>query len=357
MSSKHQEYIDRRISALTRIQRDDALACLLSSVEEALCRCISGGGRLYTIGNGGSCAQAQHFAAELIGRFSTYPRKALPAIALTSDSAVLSALSNDFGYDICFSRQIEALLTKNDVLVAFTTSGNSRNIIEGVQCAKNRGSTTVVFGGSQDSVLKDEADYYIATSSASDTAVIQECHLLLSHYLCESISRCFSETGESFWNNIMNCIPNEAEFLILDRDGVINEKLPNSYVKSAKDFSFTPGFLENVELLSTRFKRVFVITNQKGVGLGVMSLDDLQEVHTYMQEEIRHHGGRIDKIYYSIATDVLSEERKPNVGMANNLKADYPDVDLNKTLVIGDSATDQLFAKNIGAHFIKYVKG
>lgn len=355
MNTSIQGYIDNRISGLVRLQEDDALACVLSSIENVLCHCISNGGRIYTVGNGGSCAQAQHFAAELIGRFGSSHRRALPAISLTSDSAVISALSNDFGYELCFSRQIEALLTPDDVLIAFTTSGGSRNIIEAIQCAKNKGSITIVFSGGQDSFLKDESDYYIATP-ANDTALIQECHLMLSHYLCDGISQHFSRAGDSFWSRIVDCIPAGIEFLILDRDGVINEKLPNRYVISPKDFAFTAGFLENVKYLSARFRRVFVVTNQKGVGLGLMSMDDLHEIHAYMQEEISRHGGRIDNIYYSTKTDNLSEDRKPNVGMAKHLKADYPEVDFNKTLVIGDSASDQLFAKNIGALFIQYVK-
>lgn len=353
MNLEIQEYINNRIATLTELKQDVAMFNEVSSIEEAFYHCLSNGGKVYTIGNGGSCAQAQHFAAELIGRFGGFNRRALPAVALTSDSTVMSALSNDFGYEHCFSRQVEALVSTTDILVAFTTSGRSRNIIEAVQSAKNIGATTILFCGCQKYYSKEEVDYCISVAS-DDTAIIQECHLILSHYLCKNISKCFEERVNIFWNSLIENIPQEADFLILDRDGVINEKIPNRYVKSPLEFKFTPGFLDKINILSQRFKRIFVVTNQKGVGLGLMSLEELKEVHKYMQEQIVHYGGRIDQIYYSTAIDELALDRKPNIGLANKIIADYPDVNLNKTLVIGDSASDQLFAKNIGAMYMKF---
>lgn len=353
MNSEFQRYITQRIDALSDFTLDDSMSHCLLSIEKVLYSRLIEDGSVFTIGNGGSCAQAQHFAAELVGRFGTFRRGALPAIALTSDSTVLTALSNDFGFEHCFSRQIEGLFSTKDILVVFTTSGKSRNIIEAIQSAKNQGGITIAFCGERGSHLVELVDY-CAIVPTSDTAIIQECHLTFSHYLCERISRRFSNLSESFWNNIIVNIPNEAEFLILDRDGVINEKIPNGYAKSPHEINFTLGFLDIVEKLAQRFKRIFIVTNQKGVGLGIMSLEELQEVNDYILNQIVSHGGKIDNIYYSTDVDDSAFDRKPNVGMARQLIDEYPDVEFRKTVVIGDSASDQLFANNIGALFLKF---
>lgn len=109
--------------------------------------------RLYLIGNGGSAADAQHIAGELIGRFKMN-RRPLPAVALTTDTSVITALANDFGYDTCFARQVEALAEPGDVVLAFSTSGNSQGILNAVQIARNRGTITIGFTGKDGGLLK-----------------------------------------------------------------------------------------------------------------------------------------------------------------------------------------------------------
>lgn len=144
--------------------------------------------------------------------------------------------------------------------------------------------------------------------------------------------------------------------LFLDRDGVINVRLIDEYVTKVEEFSFQPGALEAIEYFSNIFKKIFIVTNQQGIGKGLMTEDDLSTVHAYMEEEISKGGGRIDAIYFcpALAKD-NSHMRKPLPGMAERAFRDYPEVDPKKSIMVGDSLSDIQFAKNAGLHsvFIK----
>jgi len=164
------------------------MAALSSTIERMgdLCaESLEGKGRIYLCGNGGSAADAQHIAAELIGRFVN-DRRALPAVALTTDTSALTAISNDYGYDHVFSRQIEGLCVEGDVLIAISTSGNSPSILEAVASAKALGATTLGLTGKSGGELKDAVDCALVVPS-STTARIQEMHILVGHLLCELI--------------------------------------------------------------------------------------------------------------------------------------------------------------------------
>lgn len=143
------------------------------------------GGKVLVVGNGGSAAQAQHFAAELVGRYKE-DRGGLPAIALTTDTSTLTALANDFGYENVFSRQIEALGTRGDVLVALTTSGRSPNVQRAVEQARRSGMFVLALTGAAKTLLAGVVDAHVAIPS-TDTALVQEVHGAVLHTLCELI--------------------------------------------------------------------------------------------------------------------------------------------------------------------------
>jgi len=149
--------------------------------------CLSNGGKLLLMGNGGSAADSQHIAAELIGRFKK-ERKAIPALALTVDSSSLTALGNDYGFDTIFSRQVEALATPSDAVVGISTSGNSRNVIRALTLAREIGSSTIGFMGNDGGHMKDCVDIGIIVPS-NDTARIQEVHITVGHIICEIIEQ------------------------------------------------------------------------------------------------------------------------------------------------------------------------
>lgn len=139
--------------------------------------------------------------------------------------------------------------------------------------------------------------------------------------------------------------------LLLDRDGVINRLLPRDYVKGWEEFEFIPGVLEAMPELSKRFKHIFIVTNQRGVGKGVMTDKDLQDIHKRMCQEIWSYGGRIDRIYCCTAVSDSDQRRKPNTGMFEEILHDYPDVIPSRCLMVGDSKSDLQFAKNCGMKF------
>jgi D-sedoheptulose 7-phosphate isomerase len=145
--------------------------------------CLQAGGKLLFFGNGGSAADAQHLAAEFIGRF-VRERAGLPAIALTTDSSILTAVGNDYGFDQIFARQVQALGRPSDVAIAISTSGNSPNIIEGVKAARKGCLKTIGLSGKDGGLLATEADVVITIASTS-TARIQECHITIGHLFCE----------------------------------------------------------------------------------------------------------------------------------------------------------------------------
>lgn len=136
--------------------------------------------------------------------------------------------------------------------------------------------------------------------------------------------------------------------IFLDRDGVINRRLPDDYVKKWDEFEFLPGVLEAMKIFSGYFKHILVVTNQRGVGKDIMTEDDLMIIHNNMIYEINRHQGRIDKVYY--CTDIYNDSpnRKPNSGMALQAKRDFPDIDFKKSIMIGDDISDMEFGKRLG---------
>ncbi len=143
------------------------------------------GGKVMFFGNGGSASDSQHFAAELVGRFKK-DRNALPAIALTTNSSILTSLANDYGYEVVFAKQVEALGQKNDLVVGISTSGKAKNVVAGIKQAKKMGLKTVVLTGGDGGELAKLADVTLMVPS-SVTARIQEAHITIGHVICELV--------------------------------------------------------------------------------------------------------------------------------------------------------------------------
>ena len=154
----------------------------------AMTDCLRAGGKIMACGNGGSAADAQHFAAELIGRFER-ERHELAAIALTTDTSILTAVGNDYSYDEIFAKQVRGLGKKGDILIGISTSGNSKNVVKAIETAKKIGIKIIALtgnGGGKISSLLDEDDIHLCAPSTR-TARIQETHLVLLHALCDGV--------------------------------------------------------------------------------------------------------------------------------------------------------------------------
>jgi D-sedoheptulose 7-phosphate isomerase len=157
----------------------------VARVADRLIAAFAAGGRLYTFGNGGSAADAQHLAGELIGRYKR-ERRPLPAVALSVDPSVVTCIANDYAFEDVFARQVEALARAGDVVAGFTTSGRSPNVVRGLAAARGNGATTVLFAGGDGGPAAAEADLALIVPSTT-TARIQEMHLLMLHLISELV--------------------------------------------------------------------------------------------------------------------------------------------------------------------------
>lgn len=186
MSQRIKAHIERSIEAKTRILNDAAILEQLETSIQLCVEAILAGKKVLFIGNGGSASDAQHLAAELVGRYR-FDRESLPAIALTTDTSALTAIGNDYGYDEVFARQLSGLGQEGDVLVAISTSGNSGNVIKAIDVARKKG-IKVIGMSSEKGQLKEISDTCLAVP-APLTATIQEAHIMLGHILCDGIEQ------------------------------------------------------------------------------------------------------------------------------------------------------------------------
>ena len=183
-----QEKIRNYILSSSRVIRDSVL--LAPSIEESIqtiVKCLRKGNKVVLFGNGGSAADAQHIAAELIGRFNI-KRKSLPAIALSDNPSTITAISNDFSFDLVFSRQCESLISKGDIAIGISTSGNSLNVKKGINTSKKNGATTIALLGNKGGTIKKFVDIPLIVNSAS-TPHIQEVHRIIYHVICEIVEK------------------------------------------------------------------------------------------------------------------------------------------------------------------------
>lgn len=190
-------YIKDRMTETQQVISDMLVdQSLLESLEAASQACVDSmrlGKKLLLLGNGGSAADAQHIAGEFVSRFA-FDRPGLPAIALTTDTSILTAIGNDYGYDKIFARQVQAHAQEGDVLIAYSTSGKSANVILALQEARNRGVLCIGMTGNRGGPMQSLCDFYLGVPSA-DTPKIQEAHAVLGHILCGIVERALFKEG------------------------------------------------------------------------------------------------------------------------------------------------------------------
>src|ERR1700751_1429210 len=181
--------IQESISAKDRLLGSEESVAIIARVSEALVETLQNGNKLILFGNGGSAADAQHIAAEFVGRFA-FDRPALPALALSVNTSCVTAIGNDYGFDQVFSRQLEALGRPGDVAIGFSTSGNSPNVLRGLSTARKMGLHAVALTGIPGGKLKQAADVeHCLCAPSSETPRIQECHILIGHIVSELVEQ------------------------------------------------------------------------------------------------------------------------------------------------------------------------
>ena len=175
------------LAALERANGDAALLATTRTIAAVICDALRSGHKILLIGNGGSAADAQHIAAEIVGRYKQN-RPGWAAIALTTDTSALTAIANDYGFEQVFARQIEGLGQRGDVLLAFSTSGRSPNILAALKKARERGLVTIGFTGSKGVAMGADCDHLLIAPS-DDTPVVQQIHLAVGHGICDEIEQ------------------------------------------------------------------------------------------------------------------------------------------------------------------------
>jgi len=193
----YREYIEKivndSIDVKQQLLTSESHLAAIDEVAQLCVKTYKAGNKVLLAGNGGSAGDAQHIAAELVARFE-FDRPGLPSIALTTDTSMLTAIGNDYGYDHLFSRQLQANAVSGDVFIGISTSGNSKNILKAFEVAKEQGVVTVGLCGAGGKIHQ-EADYVLSAPS-SCTARIQECHIMIGHILCGIVERAmFSPPG------------------------------------------------------------------------------------------------------------------------------------------------------------------
>ena len=185
MQDKIKTIVGESIAVKNKVLANEELLKTVELIIEAIVAALKNGNRIYFCGNGGSAADAQHLAAEFSGRFYT-DRDALPAEALHCNTSYLTAVANDYSYDVVYARLIKGIANKGDVLVGLSTSGNSANIVKAFEVAREKGIITVAFTGEGGGKMKAISDYLINVPS-NDTPRIQESHIMLGHIVCELV--------------------------------------------------------------------------------------------------------------------------------------------------------------------------
>lgn len=191
MNSQYSNLLAKNLTASIEAKHallaDAALMTTFNQAADHVIACYKAGGRLYIAGNGGSAADAQHLAAEFVSKLAR-DRNPLPAEALTTDSSILTAIGNDYGFEYVFSRQLMGKLQANDVFLGITTSGQSPNILNALEQCRVKGVKSILFTGHNGGLAKNMADYSML-APGQETSTIQELHIVLAHTLCECVEQ------------------------------------------------------------------------------------------------------------------------------------------------------------------------
>jgi len=183
--------IQEKIDKLIMLQNDDRLISIILEAANSIVHAVKAGNKLMICGNGGSAADAQHIAGEFLCRFYK-ERNPMPAIALSTDTSVITAISNDYSYDDVFSRQVNALGKEGDIILGISTSGNSRNVLEAFKSARNNKIQTILLTGDTEQEIWKYSHIVISVPSA-DTPTIQEMHFIIEHLICEIVEKKVNE--------------------------------------------------------------------------------------------------------------------------------------------------------------------
>lgn len=298
---------------------------------DILIEAFRNGGQAIFMGNGGSSADAQHIAAEFSGRYML-ERPALPGVCL-SNIAPVTAIGNDYSYDLVFKRQIEGICRKGDVVIGMSTSGNSKNVILAMEAAKERGAITISFTG-DGGRMREIADHAVVIPS-KETPRIQEGYLCACHTMCGIVER------ELFGQRAV----------LIDRDDTIAKDVP--YCDDPAKFELYEHVPPAIKRLNDAGYKVIVVTNQSGIGRGYFTEETLSRIHDKMVRSVEAAGGRIDDVFHCPHThDDHCSCRKPEVGMGLAAITKHS-INPRISFMVGDHEKDMEFGRRLGFRCIQ----
>lgn len=304
---------------------------MVSEIADVLTDVVRNGNKIIFMGNGGSSADAQHIAAEFTGKY-LFDRPPMSAISLSA-IAPMSAIGNDYSFDLVFRRQVLAHARKGDAVVGLSTSGNSKNIIEAFEAAKEIGAITISFTG-PGGRIKDMVDHALMIPSTA-TPRIQEGYFIAGHIICGMVER--------------NIFGKKAVFI--DRDDTVAKDVP--YCDDPDKLIIFDGVPESIKRLNDAGYLVIMATNQSGIARGKFTEGTLKAIHEKMMNDVRAKGGHIDDIFICPHhPDDGCNCRKPNTGMGVDAVSKY-NIDTKNSFMIGNSEADMEFGRKLGCTPIK----
>ena len=347
-----EQYFDELKHALDTLNRDDILQII-----NLLMDTYKKGRKIFIFGNGGGASNASHMACDLskgtLARAYDEKEKRLRVLSLNDNMALFSAMANDLSYTEVFKQQMMNLVKKGDLIIVLSGSGNSRNLIEAVKYAKKCGARTVgLLGFMNGGSLAKMVDYSIIVQNNS-YGPVEDVHLVLNHI----ITTCFAKLKHANEKSLQidnKAVPfQQKKIILLDRDGVINQKPETGeYVKNWKEFIFLPKAIEALKILNKKGYSLFIITNQAGIGRGIMSEVDLKEIHKKLISKLKRYGVELSGIYYCPhAVNDGCDCRKPKAGLINKAARENNFLSAN-AIFIGDDPRDAQAGKNAGCKTI-----
>ncbi|MCL5018794.1 MAG: HAD-IIIA family hydrolase [Candidatus Pacearchaeota archaeon] len=344
------EYIEKLKEGLDKLDTET-----VEKIVDTLLIAMKNKKQIFIVGNGGSAATASHMACDLgkgtLKKIYDPSEERFRVISLTDNTPLLTALSNDVGYENVFSQQLTNLISRGDVLIAISGSGNSENVIRAIELAQNYKAIIIGILGSDGGKIKNLTDYCLIYDE-KHYGRIEDAGSVLSHLICSWVKEKLKETkgdGE-FFKEVTG-----KSSIFLDRDGIINKNAAeHDYIKTLDEFEFIPNSKNAIINLAKRGHQIFIISNQAGINKGLIKKEDLEKIENHIQNEV---GYTVTKNYYCPhKPEENCECRKPKPGMLLQAAKEYS-LNLKDCYYIGDSKDDVIAAKLAGCKMIFVLTG
>jgi D-sedoheptulose 7-phosphate isomerase len=348
---------------------DELLPGKLENIAEIFMRAHREKRQVFFLGNGGSASTASHMAVDFSKGTFVQGQPRLRVISLTDNVGLITAWANDTNYDSVFEEQLENLLEPRDVVVAISASGNSLNVLRAAEFARKRGAVTIGLIGFGGGELKNLVDIHITVSSRN-YGQVEDFHLSVNHILSQYIKEEIrggwqpkaTATDQATHLKFAFSEPPANGFqpgILLDRDGVINERIVGGYVTEWSEFQFRDGIKRAMASLAELHFPIIVVSNQASIGKRLISYSMLEKITKQFVTELKESGARVDAVYYCPHTpDQNCSCRKPRPGLLEAAAQDWK-LDLTRSILIGDSESDLQAARvsNCRAIFVSSQDG